>query len=98
MPVKAKLSRPSLSAIGRLSRPLAWIWLRMFFRSTPPTRRKRLSSPKAIKRANMAKLFGELPPCLIGIEACSSSHYCARELAKLGHLPAMSKRFINLTR
>ena len=52
----------------------------------------------AIKRANMVKFFGALPPCLIGIEACSSSPYWARELTKLGHLPAMSKRFINLTR
>ena len=40
---------------------------------------------KAIKRANMLKFFGALPPCLIGIEACSSSHYWARELTKLGH-------------
>lgn len=24
-------------------------------------------------------------PCLVGIEACSSRHYWARELSKLGH-------------
>ena len=24
-------------------------------------------------------------PCLIGIEACATSHYWARELAKFGH-------------
>jgi len=26
-----------------------------------------------------------LPPCLIGVEACSSTHYWARELQSLGH-------------
>jgi transposase len=29
--------------------------------------------------------FEALPPCLIGMEACATSHYWARELAKLGH-------------
>jgi transposase len=29
--------------------------------------------------------FAQLPPCLIGIEACGSAHYWARELSKLGH-------------
>jgi transposase len=26
-----------------------------------------------------------LPPCLVGIEACASSHYWSRELQALGH-------------
>jgi len=26
-----------------------------------------------------------LPPCLIGIEACASSHHWSRELQALGH-------------
>ena len=26
-----------------------------------------------------------LPPCLIGMEACATAHYWARELRKLGH-------------
>jgi transposase len=29
--------------------------------------------------------FTALPPCLVGMEACTTSHYWARELAKLGH-------------
>jgi transposase len=29
--------------------------------------------------------FANLPPCLIGIEACPGAHYWARELLKLGH-------------
>jgi len=31
------------------------------------------------------KFFGGLSPCLIGMEACASSHYWARELQALGH-------------
>ena len=31
------------------------------------------------------RFFERLTPCLIGIEACSTSHYWARELIKLGH-------------
>jgi transposase len=30
-------------------------------------------------------LFKKLPPCLVGLEACASSHYWAREIAALGH-------------
>jgi transposase len=29
--------------------------------------------------------FAALPPCLIGMEACATAHYWARELTKLGH-------------
>jgi transposase len=40
---------------------------------------------KQIRRNQMLNYFAKLPPCLIGIEACSSSHYWARQLLKLGH-------------
>jgi transposase len=29
--------------------------------------------------------FAALAPCLIGMEACATAHYWARELTKLGH-------------
>ncbi len=38
-----------------------------------------------VARARMLKLFGKLSPCLVGIEACATSHYWARELVALGH-------------
>ena len=38
-----------------------------------------------LTRGRMLKFFAKLPPCLIGIEACASSHYWARELVALGH-------------
>ena len=33
----------------------------------------------------MIRFFKALPPCLIGMEACATAHYWARELTKLGH-------------
>lgn len=38
-----------------------------------------------LTRGRMLKFFASLPSCLIGIEACASSHYWARELVALGH-------------
>ncbi len=40
---------------------------------------------KRISRAKMLEFFAELPPCLIGIEACPSAHHWGRELTGLGH-------------
>jgi transposase len=40
---------------------------------------------KALRRAQMLPFFSKLPPCLVGIEACGTSHHWARELIKLGH-------------
>jgi len=41
--------------------------------------RKQLSRPKVWES------FAQLPPCLIGLEACGGGHDWARELGKLGH-------------
>ena len=40
---------------------------------------------RQVRRRQVLALFGKLPPCLVGIEACATAHYWARELAKLGH-------------
>lgn len=40
---------------------------------------------KQLKRAQVATFFANLPPCLVAMEACSSSHYWARRLQELGH-------------
>jgi len=40
---------------------------------------------RQIRRGQMLEFFGKLPPCLIGMEACATSHQWARELRKLGH-------------
>jgi transposase len=40
---------------------------------------------KQLRRSQMLAFFKALPPCLVGIEACATAHYWARELTKLGH-------------
>src|SRR5215813_5602092 len=40
---------------------------------------------KRLRRPDILRFFASLPPCLIGIEACSASHHWARELIRLGH-------------
>ena len=40
---------------------------------------------KVLRRAKVREYFVNIPPCLVGMEACSGSHYWARELIKLGH-------------
>jgi transposase len=50
---------------------------------------------KQLRRHQMLNFFRNLPPCLIGIEACSSAHYWARELLKLGHtVKLMAPQFV----
>ena len=40
---------------------------------------------KQLRRGQVMKFFEALPPCLVGMEACATAHYWARELTKLGH-------------
>jgi transposase len=43
----------------------------------------------------VATFFGNLPPCLIGMEACASAHHWARNLASLGHtVRLMAPQFV----
>jgi|SRR5579859_3984798 len=40
---------------------------------------------RQLRRAELLKYFGSLPPCLVGMEACGSAHYWARQIVALGH-------------
>jgi len=40
---------------------------------------------KKLSRAQFMKFLGDLPPCLVAMEACASSHHWGREITKLGH-------------
>ncbi len=40
---------------------------------------------RQLRRAEVVSFFGKLPPCLVGMEACGSAHYWARQIAALGH-------------
>ena len=40
---------------------------------------------RALRRLQVLTFFEKLEPCLVGIEACGTSHHWAREISKLGH-------------
>ena len=40
---------------------------------------------RQLRRRYVLAFFEKLPPCLVGIEACASSHHWSRELQALGH-------------
>lgn len=40
---------------------------------------------KTLRRSQVLSFFAKLPSCLVGMEACGTSHHWARELIKLGH-------------
>jgi len=40
---------------------------------------------RQLRRGELISFFRRLPPCLIGMEACSTAHFWARELVALGH-------------
>ncbi len=40
---------------------------------------------KQLRRSRVMSFFEKLPPCLVGIEACATSHHWSRELQALGH-------------
>lgn len=50
---------------------------------------------KQLKRAQMDPFFINLPPCLVGIEACGSAHHWARKLQAMGHtVRLMAPQFV----
>lgn len=40
---------------------------------------------RKLTRSKMREFFAQIEPCLVGMEACSSAHYWARELRSMGH-------------
>jgi transposase len=50
---------------------------------------------KQLRRDQMAVLFTNLPPCLIGMEACGSAHHWARKIQAMGHtVRLMAPQFV----
>lgn len=50
---------------------------------------------KVVRRGQMMRFFTQMPPCLIGMEACGSAHFWARKLSELGHtVKLMAPQFV----
>jgi transposase len=50
---------------------------------------------RRLNRTKVLEFFIQLPPCLIGMEACSSAHYWARKLQEQGHeVKLMAPQFV----
>ena len=50
---------------------------------------------KQLRRDQMATFFVNLPPCLVGMEACGSAHHWARKLQGMGHtVRLMAPQFV----
>jgi transposase len=50
---------------------------------------------KQLKRKELRKFFANLSPCLIGMEACASAHFWARQLSVFGHtVKLMAPQFV----
>ena len=50
---------------------------------------------KRLRRKQVLPFFAQMPACLIGMEACGSAHYWARELQALGHtVKLMAPQFV----
>src|SRR5512144_2232743 len=57
--------------------------------------RRQVSLKQQMKRGQVLPFFAHLPPCLIGMEACGSAHYWARQLEPLGHtVKLMAPQFV----
>src|SRR4030081_337287 len=65
--------------------------------------KEKVVARKQLRRSRVITFFKALPPCLIGMEACATAHYWARELTKLGHevrlMPAKDvKAYVSATK
>jgi len=47
---------------------------------------------KKIRRLALKDIFKNLPPCIVGMEACLSAHFVSRTLRALGTSRASSRR------
>ena len=56
-----------------------------YSRCTASTRKASVLIRRQLKRRYVLAFFEKLPPCLVGIEACATSHHWSRELKALGH-------------
>jgi transposase len=51
---------------------------------------------RQLRREQVSRFFANLPPCLIGMEACASAHHWGRTLQRFGHtVRLMAPQFVS---
>lgn len=51
-----------------------------------------------VRRDQLLNLLAQLPPCIVGMEACCGAHHLARLLIPFGHTPKlMAPKFVSPT-
>src|SRR5205823_12681003 len=73
--------RPFVADIATVGLDLAKNWFQVHAADAQgrPVLRKKLA------RSKVLEFFANLPPCLVGMEACGGAHHWARQLIELGH-------------
>ena len=52
---------------------------------------------RKIRRSGLKDVFEQLPPCVVGMEACLSAHFVSRTLQALGHEPRIIPAILHQT-
>src|SRR5262249_55043443 len=94
-PQSATERRPSVKQFIRIGVDLAKNYFQIHALSSegaPAIKRK-------VMRRKMREFFSQTAPCCVGMEACASAHYWARELKAMGHNvllmpPAYTKPYV----
>jgi transposase len=64
---------------------LVLIWQKSVFQVHAVDEAGNVVVRKRLRRSQALGFFAEIPPCLVGLEACATAHHWARELIALGH-------------
>ena len=75
------MREPSTCKLPRL----VWILAKHVFQIHGIDAAEKVVIKRHLRRSQVMSFFEALAPCLIGMEACATAHYWARQLTKLGH-------------
>jgi hypothetical protein len=99
-----RLAEPDASIVRIAVREclsMAWplygdICFELFFSAMPAVSERIIR--KKLRRSELLEFFKELPPCLVGMEACGTAHHWGRELTALGHDARLASRLCQAVR
>ena len=92
---RSQIGKPSMRTFIRIGIDLA----KNFFQVHAIEREGEPAVTRKLSRGKVLAFFAQAAPCRVGMEACGSSHYWAREIRALGHdvvliPPAYTKPYV----